>query len=445
MISKATVGKVGLASVMLLSLTATARADIVPEAFGAVVGVSSETQYVFNTLSFLVHGFLVMFMAAGFAMLEAGSVRSKNVAVIVLKNISLYSLAGIIFYLVGYRLMYDGVDGGFMGTLGLWSADDEAALAGDFEGGYAAASDWFFQMVFVATTASIVSGALAERIKVWSFLIFVGFLTAVIYPISGSWQWGEGWLYELGFSDFAGSTLVHSVGGWAALVGAIILGARKGRFNADGTANPLPGSSLPLVALGTFILWLGWFGFNGGSQLALGSAADAIDIATIYVNTNLAAAGGVLTAMVLTQIVFGKMDMTIILNGALGGLVAITAEPLTPTPLNAILIGAVGGAIVVFGTILLLKLRVDDVVGAVPVHLFAGIWGTIAVVFTNPETTIVSQLIGIGAIGLFAAIASAIVWSALKFTVGIRSSDEDEAIGLDQAELGQQAYPEFMR
>ena len=300
----------------------------------AAAAVEGETAFVFNTLLFLLMGFLVMWMAAGFAMLESGMVRSKNVATICLKNIVLYSIAGITFYLIGYNLMYTVDTGGYLGSISIWSADDTAFLSEtpDFGEGdtYASKSDWFFQMVFVATAASIVSGTLAERIKLWSFLAFVVILTAIIYPIQGSWQWGGGWLAEAGFSDFAGSTLVHSVGGWAALIGALFLGARKGRFTSDGTSTPMPGSSMALATLGTFVLWLGWFGFNGGSQLALGSAANAIDISAIFVNTNMAAAGGVVAAMVFTQLVFGKVDLTIVLNGAIGGLVSITAEPLTP-------------------------------------------------------------------------------------------------------------------
>ncbi|HZA66112.1 MAG TPA: ammonium transporter [Geminicoccaceae bacterium] len=408
-------------------------------------GVSPETQFIFNTLSFLVHGFLVMWMAAGFAMLEAGLVRKRSVGTQLLKNISLYSVAGILFYLIGYNLMYSGVDGGFFGTIGIWGPDDSAALAegADLAGGYAASSDWFFQMVFVATAASIVSGTLAERVRVWPFLLFTAVLTGIFYPITGSWQWGGGWLSELGFSDFAGSTLVHSVGGWAALAGALLLGARAGKFGPGGQVNPMLGSSLPLATLGTFILWLGWFGFNGGSQLAMGSAADAVAIANIYVNTNLAAAGGVVASMALTQIIYKKIDLTMVLNGAIAGLVSITAEPLAPSPGLAVLIGAVGGILVVLAVPMLYKLRIDDVVGAVPAHLVAGIWGTIAVPISNPDTAFSTQLIGIVAIGAFTFLASLIVWSILKATVGIRITGEDEQAGIDQAELGMEAYPEF--
>jgi Amt family ammonium transporter len=412
----------------------------------AATGVSPETQFIFNTLSFLIHGFLVMWMAAGFAMLEAGLVRKRSVGTQLLKNITLYAVAGILFYLVGYNLMYDGVDGGFLGSFSIWGPDDSAALAAQgaaLAGGYAASSDWFFQMVFVATAASIVSGTLAERVRVWPFLAFTAVLTGILYPITGSWQWGGGWLSVLGFSDFAGSTLVHSVGGWAALAGALLLGARKGKFGPDGQVHPMLGSSLPLATLGTLILWLGWFGFNGGSQLAMGSAADAVAIANIYVNTNLAAAGGVLASMALTQIMYKKIDLTMVLNGAIAGLVSITAEPLAPSPGLAILVGAVGGVLVVLAVPLLYKLRIDDVVGAVPAHLVAGIWGTMAVPISNADTAFSTQLIGIAAIGAFTFVVSLIVWSILKSTVGIRIADEDEQTGIDQAELGMEAYPEF--
>src|SRR5918996_1526190 len=409
----------------------------------AQAGVSAETQYIPNTLSFLMHGFLVMWMAAGFAMLEAGLVRKRSVGTQLLKNIALYSVAGILYYLIGYNLMYSGVDGGFMGSLAIWGPDDAGVAAGDFSAGYAASSDWFFQMVFVATAASIVSGTLAERVLIWPFLIFTAVLTGLLYPISGAWQWGGGWLSQMGFSDFAGSTLVHSVGGWAALAGALLLGARKGKYGPAGEVHPMLGSSLPLATLGTFILWLGWFGFNGGSQLALGSAADAIAISNIYVNTNLAAAGGVLAAMILTQLIYKKIDLTFVLNGAIAGLVSITAEPLTPSPGAAILIGAVGGVLVVVTVPLLDKLRIDDVVGAIPAHLFAVIWGTMAVPLTNPDTAFGTQLIGAVSIGAFIFIASLIIWGILKATVGIRLSDQAEEAGIDQAELGMEAYPEF--
>jgi len=412
----------------------------------ASAGVPLESQFVFNTFSFLVHGFLVMWMAAGFAMLESGLVRTKNTATICLKNIALYSLAGILFYAVGYNLMYDGVDGGWIGSFGWWQADDQAALAGTFESsGYAAASDWFFQMVFVATAASIVSGTLAERIKLWPFLIFTAVLTGIIYPIQGAWHWGGGWLSEMGFADFAGSTLVHSVGGWAALTGAVILGARKGKFAADGKIKVMPGANLPLATLGTFILWMGWFGFNGGSQLALGSGADVIAISTIYVNTNLAAAGGVVAAMMLTQILYRKVDLTMALNGAIAGLVSITAGPDTPSMGMAIAIGAVGGGLVVVFVPWIEKLKIDDVVGAISAHLVAGIWGTMAVPITNADASFATQTTGVVAIGAFVVVASAALWLTLKAIVGIRVSEEEEEMGLDMAELGMEAYPEFSR
>jgi len=339
--------------------------------------------------------------------------------------------------------MYDGVDAGYMGSFSMWGAP-AAEADGPFEAGaYAAASDWFFQMVFVAATASIVSGTLAERIKLWPFLIFTVVLTGIIYPIQGSWQWGGGWLSEMGFSDFAGSTIVHSTGGWAALAGAIILGPRLGKYSSDGRVNPMPGANLPLATIGTFILWMGWFGFNGGSQLALGTGADAIAISTIYINTNTAAAGGVISAMILSQIMYKKVDLTMALNGALAGLVAITAEPLAPSLLAALVIGAVGGILVVIFVPLLDKLKIDDVVGAISVHLVAGIWGTFAVPFTNGDTSFTTQIIGIVSIGAFVFIASAIVWMILKVTMGIRVSEEDETAGLDTSELGMEAYPEF--
>jgi len=415
-------------------------------AFAQDAGVSGETAYIFNSLSFLMHGFLVMFMAAGFCMLEAGLVRKRSVGTQLLKNVALYSLAGIMFYLVGYNLMYMGVDGGYLGSFAIWGADDTAALAetgADFGGGYAAGSDWFFQMVFVAATASIVSGAMAERVRVWPFLLFVAILTGILYPISGSWQWGGGWLSEMGFSDFAGSTIVHSVGGWAALAGIIVLGARKGKYGSDGRVSPMLGSSLPLATIGTFILWLGWFGFNGGSQLAMGTAADVVAIANIYINTNLAACGGVLTAMILSEIMYKKVDLTMVLNGALAGLVSITAEPLAPTPGLSIVIGAVGGALVVFAVPLLDKFKLDDVVGAIPVHLVAGIWGTLAVPFSNGDASFGTQLIGILAYGGFTFIASLVIWGLLKAVVGIRLPDDVQEAGIDQVELGMEAYPEF--
>ncbi|MEM1377223.1 MAG: ammonium transporter [Pseudomonadota bacterium] len=399
-----------------------------------------ETQYILNTLLFLIGGFLVMWMAAGFAMLEAGLVRSKNVSMQSLKNIALYSIAGIMYWAIGYNLMYTGVDGGYIGSFVLGYGADP--VGGDaLDTGYSTASDWFFQMVFVATAASIVSGTLAERIKLWPFLLFVVVLTGFIYPIAGSWQWGGGWLSEMGFSDFAGSTLVHSVGGWAALAGAILLGARTGKYNADGTVAPMPGSNIALATLGTFILWLGWFGFNGASQLAMGTIGDVSDVSRIFMNTNMAAAGGVVATIILLQVLYKKVDVTMVLNGALAGLVSITAEPLAPTVWASILTGAVGGAIVVFTVPLLDKLKIDDVVGAIPVHLFAGIWGTLAVAFYTGNWG--AQITGIVAYGVFTVVASLIVWFILKAVLGIRASEEEEMMGLDKAEVGVEAYPEF--
>ena len=408
---------------------------------------SADSSYIFNTLLFLIGGFLVMWMAAGFAMLEAGLVRSKNVADICVKNVALYALACIMWMLMGYNLMYAGVDGGYMGTFfSLWAPED-AGLQGST---YAAGADFFFQMVFVATTASIVSGTVAERIKLFPFLIFTAILAGLIYPIQGSWEWGGGWLnsesfaatFGAEFSDFAGSTLVHSTGGWAALTGAIILGPRLGRY-VGGSVKPMPGSSMPLATLGTFILWVGWFGFNGASQLALGTIGDAQSVSNIFVNTNMAAAGGAIATLLVTKAIYKKVDLSMTLNGALAGLVSITAEPLTPLPLEATLIGAVGGALVVFAIPFLDKLKIDDVVGAISVHLVCGIWGTLAVAITNPGTSFMAQLVGTLAIGGFVVISSSAVWLILKKTLGIRLEAEDEERGSDLAELGMEAYPEF--
>jgi len=424
----------------------------------AAAAVDAEVAYILNTFSFLVHGFLVMFMAAGFAMLESGLVRTKNTATICLKNIALYAIAGLVFYVIGYNLMYVGVpEGGYIGSfsllynpsgaeLALLGAEDKTAelVKAVTDNGYSVASDWFFQMVFVATAASVVSGTLAERIKVWPFLVFVVILSAFIYPIQASWVWGGGWLSVMGFSDFAGSTLVHSVGGWCALTGAIILGPRKGKFTADGKVNPLPGANMPLATLGTFILWFGWFGFNGGSQLALGSAADATAMAIVYVNTNMGAAAGIVAAMVLTQLLYKKMDLSMALNGALAGLVAITAGPDLQNHLLTAIVGAIGGLLVVIAVPLMDKLKIDDVVGAISVHLVAGIWGTLAVGIFGAGS-LLTQATGVVAIGVFVVITSTVVWLAIKATVGIRVSEEDEVMGLDKAECGMEAYPEFGR
>jgi ammonium transporter, Amt family len=414
--------------------------------------VSAETAFVFNTFSFLVHGALVMWMAAGFAMLEAGLVRSKNTATICLKNIALYAVAGICYYIIGYNLMYVNVDG-WIGSFSIFYNAGDAELGlinGDATqldavvgNGYSVMSDWFFQMVFVATAASIVSGTLAERIKFWPFMIFTVILTAFLYPIQASWTWGGGWLNEAGFTDFAGSTLVHSCGGWAALTGAIILGARKGKFGPGGTVHPMPGANLPLATLGTLILWLGWFGFNGGSQLALGSALDAAAIAIVYVNTNLAACAGVVVAMILTQLMYKKIDLTMALNGAIAGLVSITAGPDLQHHGVALIVGGIGGALVVFAVPLVDKLKIDDVVGAISAHLVAGIWGTLAVGIFGTDKSFLVQLEGVVAVGVFMVVTSAIVWLVMKYTIGIRVDEEAEEMGLDKAELGMEAYPEF--
>ncbi|MDD9977896.1 MAG: ammonium transporter [Boseongicola sp.] len=402
--------------------------------------------YIFTTLLFLVGGFLVFWMAAGFAMLEAGLVRSKNVTMQLTKNIALFSIASIMYWLVGFNLMYPGDFNGYFAPNFVPTVLEPVGLAAeDAALDYASVgSDFFFQLMFVAATASIVSGALAERIKLWPFLIFVVVLTGIMYPISGSWQWGGGWLSEAGFSDFAGSTIVHSVGGWAALAGAIVLGPRLGKYK-DGKVNPMPGSNLALATLGTFILWLGWFGFNGGSQLAAGTVGDITDVSRIFANTNMAAASGAVAALVLTQVMYKKVDLTMVLNGALAGLVSITAEPLAPSLFGALWIGAIGGVIVVFTVPMLDKFKIDDVVGAIPVHLIAGIWGTIAVVFYNGDASLVTQLTGIIAYGVFTFVVSLVVWIILKGAMGIRVSEEAEITGLDTTELGMEAYPDFSK
>ena len=399
--------------------------------------VSAEVGFIFNTLLFLICGFLVMFMAAGFAMLESGMVTSKSVSVICAKNIGLFSIAGIMFWMVGYNLAYGIPEGGYIGKFVPWS--DASAV----DTGYSDGSDWYFQMVFCATTVSIVSGAMAERIKLWPFFLFAAILSGIIYPIVMGWQWGGGWLAELGFSDFAGSTLVHSTGGAAALAGAIIIGPRLGRFTKSGAPAPLKpfaASSIPLVTIGVFILWLGWFGFNGGSQLAMGTADDAIAVSTIFINTFLAGAGGVMGAATITRLHFGKTDVIQMLNGCIGGLVAVTAEPLAPSPLAAILIGAVGGLIVVYGTKLLFSLQIDDVVGAVPAHLFAGIWGTLIVPATNDGASFSTQLIGVISVNVFVFVIAYIVFSIMKATVGLRLSKDGESKGTDVTETGVIAY-----
>ena len=413
--------------------------------------VGAHGVFILNSLLFLIGGFLVMFMACGFCMLEAGLVRAKNTTTQLTKNIALFSLAAMGYYLIGYNLMYplgdwavDGVFSALFPAIAVMEPVGVAAEAADDLSYASTASDYFFQLMFCAATASIVSGTVAERIKLWPFLIFTLILTAFIYPLQASWKWGGGFLDEAGFLDFAGSSVVHSVGGWAALTGAIILGPRIGKY-VNGRVVPMPGANLPLATLGTFILWLGWFGFNGGSQLAMGTIGDVADVSRIFANTNAAAAMGAITALILTQILYKKVDLTMVLNGALAGLVSITAEPLTPTLGMASLIGGIGGVIVVLAVPYLDKLKIDDVVGAIPVHLLAGIWGTLAVPLTNSDGNFLTQLYGIAVIAIFTVIASGIVWFALDKIMGIRVSEEDEMIGLDNSELGMESYPEFSR
>ena len=399
--------------------------------------VSAEVGFIFNTFLFLVCGFLVMFMAAGFAMLESGMVTSKSVSVICAKNIGLFSIAGIMFWMFGYNVAYGIPEGGYIGKFMPWSDGSKIGT------GYADGSDWYFQMVFCATTVSIVSGTLAERIKLWPFFLFAAILTGFLYPFVMGWQWGGGWLAARGFSDFAGSTLVHSTGGAAALAGAILLGPRLGRFTKKGEpapVKPFAASSIPLVTIGVFILWLGWFGFNGGSQLAMGTFDDAVAVSKIFINTNLAACGGVMAAAIVTRLSMGKTDVIQMLNGAIGGLVAITAEPLMPSPIAAILIGAVGGVIVVYGTKFLFAMKIDDVVGAVPAHLFAGIWGTLAVPITNSGANFGTQLLGVIAINATVFVIAFIIWAIMKNTFGIRLSKEAEMKGTDVTETGVIAY-----
>jgi Amt family ammonium transporter len=415
----------------------------------ATVG-ADEFVWIMNSLLFLIGGFLVFFMAAGFAMLEGGLVRSKNVAMQMTKNVGLFSTAAIMYWLIGYNLMYplgdwaiEGYFSGLFPSVGVLEAVG-ITLADADDAGYASTgSDYIFQLMFCAATASIVSGALAERIKLWPFLAFSAVLTGFIYPLTASWTWGGGWLSEAGFSDFAGSTIVHACGAAAALAGAIVLGPRIGKYK-DGKVNPMPGSNLALATLGMFILWLGWFGFNGGSQLAMGTVGDIADVSRIFSNTNMAAASGAVTALILTQVLYKKVDLTMVLNGALAGLVSITAEPLAPTLFGALWIGAIGSGIVVFTIPLLDKLKIDDVVGAIPVHGFAGIWGTIAVIFYG-DASLGTQLLGIVAIVGATFVLALIMWLILKAVVGIRVGEEEEINGLDMAELGMEAYPEFSK
>ena len=417
----------------------------------AYAAVAEETAFVLNTFSFLLWGGLVMWMAAGFTMLEAGSVRTKNASVICLKNIGLYSIAGLAYYIVGYSLMYTDV-ASVIGSFKLFyrpSAEELALLAGDGDAsavignGYSVMSDWFFQMVFVATAASIVSGALAERVKMWPFFLFTLFLTAFIYPVVGAWTWGGGWLGSMGFQDFAGSTIVHGTGGWAALAGILVIGPRLGKFRKDGSVKVTAPSNVVLVTLGVLILWFGWFGFNGGSQLALGSAADVVTMGHVLVNTNLAAAAGVMTALAFSHLILRRMDMFAGLNGAIAGLVSITAGPDITSHLWAVIIGAIGGIICTVAIKLLEKMKLDDVVGAVPAHLFAGVWGTLAVCIAAGGNFGV-QLLGVVAVGAFVFVVSLVLWKVIDVLLGVRVTKQVEQLGQDVAELKIEAYPEFV-
>ena len=417
------------------------------ELLNTTAGNVTQLQYALDTFYFLMCGALVMWMAAGFAMLEAGLVRAKNTTEILTKNIALYAIACTMYLLCGYYLMYSSAEGGIIPSFGALIGDENAVDAvlagGDDAPYYSARSDFFFQVVFVATAMSIVSGAVAERMKLWAFLAFAVVMTGFIYPVSGYWTWGGGFLSEAGFSDFAGSGIVHMAGASAALAGVLVLGARKGKYGKNGEINAIPGANLPLATLGTFILWLGWFGFNGGSELKVSDIDSANNVAQVLVNTNAAAAGGVIAALILARLWFRKADLTMALNGALAGLVAITAEPLAPTALAATLIGAVGGALVVAAIVTLDKLRIDDPVGAISVHGVVGIWGLLAVPLSNSDATYGAQLLGIVSIFGWVFIASLVVWFILKAIMGVRVGEEDEYEGVDLAECGMEAYPEF--
>jgi Amt family ammonium transporter len=420
--------KISLSIVILFSITGLASAETT---------ISAEGQYIFNTLGFYLGGVLVAFMAAGFCMLECGLVTTKSVSTIAAKNIGKFAIASIVFFLCGYNLAYGIPEGGYIGTFAIWSDASEIGT------GYSDYSDWFYQAMFVCATVSIVSGAVAERIKIWPFFIFSAIMAAFIYPISMGWQWGGGWLATAGFSDFAGSTLVHACGGAAALAGVIVLGARAGRFGKKGETKslvPFAASSIPLVTLGTFLLWFGWFGFNGFSQLAVGTFDDVTAISKIAVNTHLAGAAGTVTAALVTRLIGGKTDIIMMLNGALAGLVAITAEPLNPSPILAMVIGSIGAIIMYFGTKFLESKHIDDVVGAIPVHMFAGIFGTMVVPISNPDTTFGTQFTGVLAVCVFSFVLSYIVFRVLKETIGLRISAQAEKLGTDVAEVGVKAY-----
>jgi Amt family ammonium transporter len=406
-----------------------------------------ELSYALDTFYFLISGAFVMWMAAGFSMLEAGLVRSKNTTEILTKNIALYAVACIMFMFMGYNIMYPESGTGLIPDLSFFLGADNAPAdvlkGGDDAPYYSAMSDFFFQVVFVATAMSVVSGAVAERMKLWSFLMFAVVFTSVIYPLEGYWKWGGGFLDAAGFNDFAGSGIVHMAGAAAALAGVILLGARKGKYGADGSIHPIPGANLPLATIGMFILWFGWFGFNGGSELKIANIAEANAVSLIFVNTNMAAAGGLIAALLLSRLLFGKADLTMAINGALAGLVAITAEPLTPTPGVATLIGMVGGLIVVGSVIFMDKIKIDDPVGAISVHGIAGMWGLLAVPLTNGDATFGAQIYGLVVIFSWVFISSFIVWYIIKMTVGIRVTEEEEYEGVDISECGMEAYPEF--
>ncbi|MBO41960.1 MAG: ammonium transporter [Pelagibacteraceae bacterium] len=419
----------GIGLIFLLGLTSLGNT--------AETTMSEEGQYIFNTLGFYIGGVLVAFMAAGFCMLESGLVTTKSVSTIAAKNIGKFAICSLIFFLFGYNMAYGIPEGGYIGKFLIW--DDSSKLGT----GYSDHSDWFFQTMFVCATASIVSGAVAERIKIWPFFVFSALMAGFIYPISMGWQWGGGWLSTAGFSDFAGSTLVHACGGAAALAGVIVLGAREGRFSTKGEKKsmvPFAASSIPLVTLGTFLLWFGWFGFNGFSQLAMGTLDDVNAISKIAVNTHIAGAAGTVTGAAITRLLGGKTDIIMMLNGALAGLVAITAEPLTPSPLLAMFIGAAGALIMYFGTKFLENQKLDDVVGAIPVHMFAGIFGTLVVPISNPNTNFGTQLLGVISVCLFSFVLSFIAFKTLKQTIGLRISKKAEKLGTDKAEVGVVAY-----
>ena len=425
---KKMIKKISLSFIILLSFSGLVNAETT---------ISAEGQYIFNTLAFYIGAVLVALMAAGFCMLESGLVTTKSVSTIAAKNVGKFAICSIVFFLFGYNLAYGIPEGGFIGSFTTWT--DNSSV----DTGYSDSSDWFFQAMFVCATVSIVSGAVAERIKIWPFFIFAALMGGFIYPISMGWQWGGGWLAASGFSDFAGSTIVHACGGAAALAGVIVLGAREGRFGKKGEPKslvPFAASSIPLVTLGTFLLWFGWFGFNGFSQLAMGTFDDVTAITKIAVNTHLAGAAGVITGAAVTRLLDKKTDVVMMLNGALAGLVAITAEPLNPTPGLAIVIGSFGSLIMYFGTKFLEKIRLDDVVGAIPVHMFAGIFGTLIVPISNADTSFGSQLTGVIAVCSFSFVLSYIIFKIMRATVGLRISKEAEKLGTDVAEIGVRAY-----